>query len=370
VRDLRVFRNQSLVSSVRGDLTVVAATRRFEIPVAITLAAGANEISAYAFNRDDVKSEDEIINVAGPAQERPGIAYVIAVGINEYSNSEFNLKYAAPDADLVANALPASLRDSPEYSSTIAVSLTNRLATKHNVLAALGQLAGSTDPPPAGTEIARLQRALPQDAVIIYFAGHGGAAADRYYLLVHDVGFQGARDAMQAADWNAVYQRSISDHELDLALEKVDAGRIMLIIDACQSGKVLEAEDSRRGPLNSRGLAQLAYEKGAYVLAATQSNNAALELARLGHGVLTYSLFEQGIMRFAADGNGDGQLTVQEWFRYASNRVPVEIASAASDRSAAGRPFAVGGVPLSAQRPRAYFRRGTVDDWLIAKRKP
>ena len=34
------------------------------------------------------------------------------------------------------------------------------------------------------------------------------------------------------------------------------------MIDACNSGQALEAEEKRRGPMNSKALAQLAYEKG------------------------------------------------------------------------------------------------------------
>jgi hypothetical protein len=39
-----------------------------------------------------------------------------------------------------------------------------------------------------------------------------------------------------------------------------------MVIDACNSGQALEAEEKRRGPMNSKGLAQLAYEKGMYIL--------------------------------------------------------------------------------------------------------
>ena len=39
---------------------------------------------------------------------------------------------------------------------------------------------------------------------------------------------------------------------------------------ACNSGQALEAKEKRRGPMNTRGLAQLAYEKGMYVLTAAQ----------------------------------------------------------------------------------------------------
>ena len=73
------------------------------------------------------------------------------------------------------------------------------------------------------------------------------------------------------------------------------------MIDACNSGQALEAEEKRRGPMNSKGLAQLAYEKGMYILTAAQSYQAALEAAQLGHGLLTYALVEEGLKTPIAD---------------------------------------------------------------------
>jgi len=53
--------------------------------------------------------------------------------------------------------------------------------------------------------------------------------------------------------------------------------------------------------MNSKGLAQLAYEKGMYILTAAQSYQAAQKAARLGHGFLTYALVEEGLKTNAAD---------------------------------------------------------------------
>jgi hypothetical protein len=112
----------------------------------------------------------------------------------------------------------------------------------------------------------------------------------------------------------------------------------------------------------------LAYEKGAYVLAAAQSNQAALELQRFGHGVLTYTLVTKGLSDFHSDADGDNSITVGEWFRYARNQVPIEIATLAKERSASGRPIFVGNQPITVQRPQFFIRRNQGDDWAIAAR--
>lgn len=63
-----------------------------------------------------------------------------------------------------------------------------------------------------------------------------------------------------------MYGPPIPDLELEQAFEAIDAANLLLMIDACNSGQALEAEERRRGPMNSRGLAQLAYEKGTYIV--------------------------------------------------------------------------------------------------------
>jgi hypothetical protein len=76
--------------------------------------------------------------------------------------------------------------------------------------------------------------------------------------------------------------------------------------------------------MNSKGLAQLAYEKGMYILTAAQGYQAALETAQLGHGYLTYALIEEGLKLNAADFEPrDGVVLGREWLDYAAIRVPV-----------------------------------------------
>lgn len=371
MRDLRIFRNQSLVRFVHGDLAPGAAGN-FSTRVEVELTAGPNELSSYAFNRDDVKSEDASINVeASRALQRPGKMYVIAVGVNEYSNPDFNLSYAAPDAKLLSERLSESFAGMHTYTG-VDISLFDSEATRDNVLFALRRLAG--EQPAQHSNISRklldLQRARPEDAVVFYFAGHGEASGGKYYLLPYDLGYTGTKAAITTSTLAAILSRAISDKDLSEQLEQIDAGRMMLIIDACYSGQLLDSSEPRRGPLNARGIAQLAYEKGAYVLTASQSDTEALELARLGHGVLTYVLVEQGLKNFKADENSDGAVTAREWFRYGEAAVPLELTSLKDERARAGRPISIGGHPLSVQRPQFYFRRELPDDWVLGRRSP
>ena len=102
------------------------------------------------------------------------------------------------------------------------------------------------------TELSKIKPTMPEDALLIYYAGHGTSRGQRFYLLPHN--FTGK-------DETSLIEQSLSDIELNETLEKVDAGRLLMVIDACQSGQVLGQIKEGRGPMNSLGLAQLASDK-------------------------------------------------------------------------------------------------------------
>jgi WD40 repeat protein len=392
-RDLRLFRNGTLVRVWRGDLfdeqsgcsPVQGAphTPRRAVCKATVQLSWDNQLTAYAFNREDVKSNDATASLRGGAG-LVGDFYVLAVGINRYENEDFNLRFAVPDALAIGAELARQQQALFNYAQRKVVTLTDAEATKPNILYALSLLAGdgSSEPPAALSselrqELSGLTRLKPGDALVVYFAGHGTARADRFYLLPHDLGYMGPRTKVTTADMRTIVARSISDRELEQAFEKIEAGQILLVIDACQSGQALEAEEWRRAPMNSRGLAQLAYEKGMYVLTAAQSFQAAEEVSQLGHGLLTYALVEEGIKRFMADAAPeDGQINVREWMDYATERVPgmqVEEMMAAGGQ---GRDLSFmeeeRGFPLelrSGQQPRAFYRREAAPQPLIIAKR-
>ncbi len=157
-----------------------------------------------------------------------------------------------------------------------------------------------------------------------------------------------------------ILDHSISDQELEKVLEPLSASQLALVIDACNSGQALEAEEKRRGPMNSKGLAQLAYEKGMYVPTAAQSYQAALEAAQLGHGYLTYALVEEGLKKGEADvaASRDGNVLVREWFDYATERVPQMQLNTMREKRGVGLTLAFAGDgSQDVQRPRVFYRR-------------
>jgi len=59
-------------------------------------------------------------------------------------------------------------------------------------------LAGTSAASEADRSIG-LKRAEPEDAVIIYYAGHGTAQGQRFYLIPHDLGYAGDRADLNEA---------------------------------------------------------------------------------------------------------------------------------------------------------------------------
>ena len=365
-RDVRLFRNGSLVRVWHGDVLNGKPSATFEEEITVT--AGANRLTAYAFNKDNVKSKDaQIVLNGAESLKRAGTAYIIAVGINEYANAQYNLKYAVADAQSFGDEVRLRQKQVAQFERVEVVPLINENATKANIVSVLNRLAGVAGAPSLKSgPFDGLKRAEPEDTVIIYFAGHGTAQAQRFYLIPHDLGYSGERTKLNESGLKSILEHSISDVELEQAVERLDAGHLLLVIDACNSGQALEAEEKRRGPMNSKGLAQLAYEKGMYILTAAQSYQAALEAAQFGHGLLTFALVEEGLKTPVADNEPkDGIVNAREWLDFATERVPQMQETKMKEGRGVGLSisFTEGEQNIaepekrSLQRPRVFYRR-------------
>jgi len=378
VRDVRLFRNGSLIKAWRGDIPDALPNGALE--ETISIVAGENHLTAYAFNRDNIKSADStLLLIGGESLKRKGTAYVLIAGVDEYANPRFNLRYAVADAQEFGDTVVRMQTKLGNFSQVEMIPLLNQDATRANILAALGRLAGkdSETRVTLPAVLNRIKPAEPEDAVIVYFAGHGTAQKARFYLIPHDLGYDGPLDGLDAQGLNSLLAHSISDRELEQAFEHIDASDLLMVIDACNSGQALESDEKRRGPMNSKGLAQLAYEKGLYILTAAQAYQAALEAAELGHGFLTYALVEEGLKNGAADSEPkDGKILIREWVDYAVARVPEMQAAALQGSRGLKVVFLPGDEKVSdpskrnVQRPRVFYRREVEPQPLVVEKVP
>jgi WD40 repeat protein/uncharacterized caspase-like protein len=351
VYDLRLFRGGQLVSyapAEGGESKTDPATGRaaftFEEVRLPRPRAGAGadarrvEFTAYAFNKDRVKSETARASFepAVPLAAAKGRAYVVSVGVNAYENEAWDLRFAANDARRLQEVVAARVREGGEYEEVVGVPLISdyaaegglkksprvlreTAATKRNFKAVLDLLAGLEVDEEVLRGIPnadRLRRATPEDLVIVSFSSHGYAdERGRFYLFGSDTG---ASDEMRDA-----LTRAISSDELGAWLRGVDAGELILVVDACHSAASVQGEGFKPGPMGSRGLGQLSYDKGMRILTSTQADDVALESGLIEQGLLTYALTRDGLESARADFRPrDARITVAEWLAYGVERVP------------------------------------------------
>ncbi len=157
--------------------------------------------------------------------------------------------------------------------------------------------------------------ARPEDLVLVSASSHGYTDSDGiFYLVPSD---SGTAD-LKSPEFR---RRCISSDELSRWLRDVDAGELVLIVDACHSAAAIEGTDFKPGPMGSRGLGQLSYDKGMRILTATQADNVALEKG--GLGLLMRALLVDGLTAWQADYKPrDKAILLTEWLSYGVERVP------------------------------------------------
>jgi uncharacterized caspase-like protein len=117
--------------------------------------------------------------------------------------------------------------------------------------------------------------------LFLFFAGHGVSIdAENWAFLPFGV---------DAGNMAALKRTSITASEIEALLVQAKAKRIVLAIDACQSGAAFGAFAKQRN-FYLRLLGDISRTTGLIVYAATQEGSDALEINQLGHGVFTYSL--------------------------------------------------------------------------------
>ncbi len=321
---------------------VACTTQTFEVELPKGKNSAEVEFSAYAFNEDRVKSQtarwkwpEDMRDKLPKAQAVKPKAYIIAVGVNAYENSEFDLEFAADDARRMAEVVTQKLKATGQYEKVIPVALISDYVTKagrrtvienqatketfHAVLDLLAGKRGSRQLLVGVKNADQLQKATPDDLILIMYSSHGYAdRVGNFYFIPYDTG-----PGKGTLFTETVRQHSISSDELSLWLRDVDAGEMIMIVDACHSSAAIEGSDFKPGPMGSRGLGQLSYDKGMKILTATQSDSVALENNLIKQGLLTYALVRDGIEARQADFKPeDNVINIGEWLSYGVDRVP------------------------------------------------
>lgn len=365
VHDLRLFRDGQLVAQEPppadpddpkaadwGDSTrlrpgprVVEDEKTGRMTVtfrAVSLPSNPGEsvaFNAYAFNADRVKSgtsRPRTFAVPPAVPRKKGRAYVICVGVGQKDAADGLverfpwLHFTPHGAKRVRDELRTALEAGGEYEQVIPVLLASHdlwegktaiRPTKENIRAVLRRLAGTDGEddragiPPALREAMwkDVGRATPDDLVVIYYSGHGySPRGGDFYLIPANSGENPGTEVRPE-----VLRQAISGRQLSDWLRGIDAGEMVLVIDACNSGAVSPVKPA---PLGDRGLGQLAYDKAASVLAAVQAAGEARSEGGIDYSLLAYTLAVEGLAE--KKGTPGGRVRMNELLEFAAGRAP------------------------------------------------
>jgi hypothetical protein len=264
----------------------------------LPLASGANRIEIRATDIDGLVVEKIVTVHYDPTRRN---VWAVVVGINDYPKLP-RLKYAVNDAREFQRLLFEKNRVPAEKIFL----LLDAEATLGNLRSVLGTRLRSA--------------ASKNDMVIIFFAGHG--ATERDALSPDGDGLEKYLLPWEA-DPKDLYSTAIPMREIAYILDRIQSERLIFIADACYSGASggrTVGTGGQRATISETFLERLASGRGKVIITASAANEVSVEKENLQHGVFTYYLLEG--LRGAADMDRDGTITVEEVYRYVSEKVP------------------------------------------------
>jgi WD40 repeat protein len=290
IDEIRLYHNGKAIGEDTRAVKIVSRGSEAIREYTVSLVDGVNTFRAVGFSKDRTESNPYELVVQLSAPSKDVSLYVIAVGINKYKNPALNLNYAAPDARGIADFFKQQGKGL--FKNVVIREIYNEQATKENIVSKLSQL----------------QNINPQDAVVIYLAGHGENINEKWYFIPHELTYPEREEDVKI--------KGIPSDELSGYMKNIKAQKILLLIDACKSGAVLIAF---RGFEDRKALSQLSRSTGVHIVAASTKDQFAAEVKELGHGVFTYTLLE-GLGGKAAGARE--AVTVRKLMGYVEERLP------------------------------------------------
>ena len=375
VGDVKLFRDGQLVAIKEGtDQSELESAASWQVvfdDIALpTTGVTEVEFSAYAFNADGVKSDTDRFRYGLPeGDSNSRRAFVIVVGVNAYENRSWDLDYSVADAiatrEIVARHLEASESFERVHTVTLIAERDESSgeivgnAARADLFAVLDVLAGEIGDRDRlqlipGAEY--LDKVSPDDVLYLGFSGHGLAGDDGvFHLFMSDIGEGGDRVVN-----DELLSRTVGSDMLERRLRAIDAAELVMVIDACNAAAIVEGKGFKPGPMGSRGLGQLAYDKAMRVLTASQADGVARQHGGIKHSLLSFAVLRDGLENGRADrAPEDQRIGFSEMLSYGVERVPVLYDEFYSNRDTALAAFSS---PPPLQQPRLFdFSRSKQD---------
>lgn len=194
-------------------------------------------------------------------------AYAVIIGIDQYPNlpHDQQLSYAVSDAKAVERMLQSKFIFSKTYS------LYNEQATKSNIMDVL---------------LNKLSKVSKDDAVFIFYAGHGGQERTDYGEIGFIVPYDGNFTDMRKVISMTTIKEDIS--------KRISAKHVFYVMDSCYSGLLVTKRSggTKETKRNLTYLKQIAKEPVRQVLTAGSANQEVLDGGPGGHSVFTGRFLE------------------------------------------------------------------------------
>ena len=265
-------------------------TNKKDLSINVKLFAGANRITAVAYDKKGFSSNPEYIDVLcrSPKTEKPNLN-ILSIGVSKYPHlpSSWQLEYAHRDAKNFIKAL--SGQKGKVFNNINPRLLINEQANKANILNSLDEL----------------EKVSSSDVVLILLAGHGiRDDAKMFYFLPFD------------SDITTSTHYGIGWRTFQEKLEKI-RGRVILLLDACHSASIV-----KKTVVPNDELAEELFSKkrgGIMIFSASKGRQYSFESPDFGggSGVFTYALTQGvGPKSKKADMDGNGSVEFMELVDY------------------------------------------------------
>lgn len=288
VKSVRVFVN----GKATNEQAVEAREKRLDLQ--IPLFAGPNHIAVLAYDDRGFSSRPESLNVISKASGRKPTLYAMGIGVATYPKlpKAFQLDYPASDAKHLVQALQAG--KGKIFSDVKDLILTNQAATPEAIQKGLEALTAMDS----------------NDIAVIFLAGHGTRDQTGKFWFVTS---QGNLDHPE--------QGGLNWDILDAYIGKM-RGRVILLLDACHSGSIVDTTVVPNDELAARFFKGQA--GGVMVFSAAKGRQQSLESQQIGggFGLFTYAL-TQGLGPAAreVDHENKGYVSFMDLVDYASKYV-------------------------------------------------
>jgi len=245
--------------------------------------------------------------------------YVLSVGVGTFKRPELNLANPVNDAASLARLMEGP--SAPVYDKSEVTLLTNEQATSANILKAMGDIAA---------------KALPDDLVLIFLAGHGQQVDGRYYFAPVDFGtrddelFRRALTATGPQSTRALEElfrrEGLGQDKMLPAIQSLQAARVAMVLDTCFSASIATEDAVLRRDVNTTLTNTLGHAAGRFVL--SSSTSLALDSAgsgsdqprdAQGHGLFTS--FMMRALAGEADLDRSGRIDIYELASFTKRNV-------------------------------------------------